>query len=212
MNIHLYLYPYLAWYMRNRNTEKEHLVKKKAIELIGKGGLDYFSINKLAKECNISVATIYIYYKDKDDLIGQLAADQGEAMGDDFVRDLDPNIPFEQGLRLQWANRYRQMLGNKTLSLFFEQIRSTMYYNRFMEAFTQKAAVILGSFVQNATERGDIPDIPLEVYWSVAFGPLYGLIKFHNDGISLNGKSFVLDEEMLWQAFELVLKAFRKQP
>ncbi|MFC0321772.1 MULTISPECIES: TetR/AcrR family transcriptional regulator [Olivibacter] len=196
--------------MRNRDIEKEQLVKQKAIELIGKGGLDYFSINKLAKECKISVATIYIYYKDKDDLISRLAAEQGETMADDLVRGLDPDAPFEQGLRTQWANRYWQMLNNQTLSLFFEQIRSTLYYNRFMGAFTEKAEPILGAFVQHAVDRGDIPNLPLEVYWSVAFGPLYGLVKFHNDGVSLNGRPFTLKEEMLWQAFELVVKAFKK--
>ena len=55
--------------MRTRDTDKEKLVIEKAIEQIVQDGFQGFSMNKLAKACNISVATLYIYYQDKDDLI-----------------------------------------------------------------------------------------------------------------------------------------------
>ncbi|PTS94554.1 TetR/AcrR family transcriptional regulator, partial [Pedobacter sp. HMWF019] len=68
--------------MRARDIDKENLVKKTAIEIIGKGGFEKFSINKLAKACGISVATLYIYYKDKEDLLSSLATELGRKMGD----------------------------------------------------------------------------------------------------------------------------------
>ena len=37
-----------------------------------KGGFNGFSMQKLAKAANVSPATIYIYFKDKEDLIQQL--------------------------------------------------------------------------------------------------------------------------------------------
>ena len=69
----IFTYFYL---MRTRDIEKERLVKEKAMELVVKGGLENFSVNKLAKECGISVATLYIYYKDKDDLITKVAIEE----------------------------------------------------------------------------------------------------------------------------------------
>jgi TetR/AcrR family transcriptional repressor of multidrug resistance operon len=68
--------------MRTRNTDKVQLVKQKAIELIVKNGLEGFSMNKLARACNVSVATLYIYYKDRDDLIIKVAVEEGRLMGD----------------------------------------------------------------------------------------------------------------------------------
>ena len=47
--------------MRTRDTDKEQLVKQKAIELLVNDGLDGFSMNKLAKACDIAVATLDIY-------------------------------------------------------------------------------------------------------------------------------------------------------
>ena len=67
--------------MRTRNTGKEQLVKQKAIKLVVRDGFEGFSMNKLARACGISVATLYIYYKDKDDLIIRVALE--EANDDD---------------------------------------------------------------------------------------------------------------------------------
>ena len=67
----------------------------------------------------------------------------------------------------------------------------------------------MNRFITNAVERGEISLLPLEVYWSVAFGPLYSLLRFHNEGKSFGGRPFVFSEEILTQTFELVLKAFR---
>jgi AcrR family transcriptional regulator len=60
-----------------RNTDKQDLVKETAISLLAKQGFEGFSMNKLAKACGISVATLYIYYADKDDLIKQIGLEMG---------------------------------------------------------------------------------------------------------------------------------------
>lgn len=68
----------------------------------------------------------------------------------------------------------------------------------------------MGRFMTNAMERGEIDPLPIEVYWSVAFAPLYNLIRFHVEGRSLAGKPFQLTDELMWQTFDLVLKALKK--
>ena len=57
-------------------------------------------------------------------------------------------------------------------------------------------------------ERGELVRVPVEVYWSVAFAPLYQLLKFHLHGRGLSGTPrFVLDEKLMDQTLELVVKA-----
>jgi AcrR family transcriptional regulator len=58
--------------MRTRDENKESAIRQKAIEMIVKKGFDGLSMQKLAKAADVSPATIYIYYKDRDDLIVQL--------------------------------------------------------------------------------------------------------------------------------------------
>jgi AcrR family transcriptional regulator len=195
--------------MRTRNADKESLVKQKAIELLGKDGFEGFSVNNLARACNISVATIYIYYKDKDDLIIQISQEEARKMGESMIRGLHPDMSFESGLRLQWKNRYEYMMANPALGLFFDQLRSSTYQQQFLVTFMSHFEGPIGSFMRNVVKRGELRNMPLEVYWSVAFAPLYSLIRFHNEGKSLGGRPFKMTDELLWQTFDLVLKALK---
>jgi hypothetical protein len=65
------------------------------------------------------------------------------------------------------------------------------------------------TFVMNAIKRGELVKVPVEVYWSVAFAPLYNLVKFHMAGRSLAGSNFSLSDKIMLQTLELVLKALK---
>lgn len=209
MNIHLYLFNHLI-IMRTRDIEKENLVKKIAMETIAQGGFESFSMNKLAKACGISVATLYIYYKDKDDLLSQLAVEHGKMLAKSMLHNFDAEASFEDGLRQQWENRYRELINNPTLSKFNEQLKASVYQDQFLSTLMEDALVQFKRFNDNIIFRGEVREMPFEVYWSVAFAPLYALIKFNNEGQSLGGKPFKMTDEMLWEAFDLVVKGLKK--
>ncbi|MFD0763421.1 TetR/AcrR family transcriptional regulator [Mucilaginibacter lutimaris] len=196
--------------MRIRNIDKVQLVKQKAIELIVKDGLEGFSMNKLAKACSISVATLYIYYKDRDDLILKIAMEEGTAMADAMLKDFAPDMPFKDGLRTQWKNRFQYTRDRPLLNSFFEQLRTSSYQQEFLSNYLSDFKIIMGKFMTNIIERGEIEHMPFEIYWSVAFAPLYNLIRFDNEGQSLSGQPFKLTDEILWKAFDLVVKALKK--
>jgi hypothetical protein len=67
----------------------------------------------------------------------------------------------------------------------------------------------MGKFVHNAIQRKELQKLPFEVYWSVAFAPLYQLIKFHTQGYSMTSEKFVLSDELLMHTLTLVLKALK---
>lgn len=196
--------------MRTRDTDKERLVKQKAIELIVQDGLEKFSVNKLAKACGISVATLYIYYKDKEDLIIRIAQEEGKRMAQAMIKGFDPDVSFEEGLKVQWKNRYNYMMKNRQLSRFFELLRSSNYQEPFLGSFMEDFKVSISRFMDNVVSRGEIDRMPLEVYWSIAFAPLYALIRFSNEGKGLGGKPFKMTDKALWLSFDYVVKALKK--
>jgi TetR/AcrR family transcriptional regulator, multidrug resistance operon repressor len=195
--------------MRTRSTDKENLVKQKAIELIVKEGLEGFSMNKLAKACKISVNTLYIYYKHRDDLIIKIACGEAQLMSDTMSGEFDCNAGFEEGLRAQWKSRYKYFMEKPLLNSFFDQLQSSTYQHHFIEA-TNGYKDMVSRFVQNAVSRGEIDDLPLAVYWSIAFAPLYTLISFHHRGQSPAGEPFKMNDKLLWKTFDLVVKALKK--
>lgn len=196
--------------MRARDLNKVDLVKQKAIELLVSIGFEGFTMNKLARACNISVATLYIYYQDKDDLILKIGIEEGRRMSEVMLENFDPEVSFEDGLRQQWKNRAKCMLENPLSAQLLEQLRTSTYQDQIFNCIVESFKPMLGRFMHNAVSRGEIDPMPMEVYWSVAFAPLYNLIRFHNEKRSLAGKPFVLTDEILWSTFELVLKALKK--
>ena len=62
-------------------------------------------------------------------------------------------------------------------------------------------------FFQNAVKRNEMIKVSKDVFWSIAYGPLYSLLRFHNKGKSMGGAPFKLTKEIQNETFELVIKA-----
>jgi AcrR family transcriptional regulator len=195
--------------MRARDENKERMIRQKAIEMVVKEGLDGFGVNRLAKAAGVSPATIYIYYKDKEDLILQLGTDVSKRMLADSLEDFDPDASFAEGLKKQWLNRMQFYLKYPLEVQFIEQIRYSNYYEQIQAELSRGFKDVMGHFVNNAIERKELMPLSFEVYWSVAYAPMYQLIKFHQQGKTFTGRKFVLNEKTIMQTLELVLKALK---
>ncbi len=68
--------------MRTRDENKELTIREKALDMAVKDGFDGLSMQKLARAAGVSPATIYIYFKDRDDLILQLWLQEVKKMVD----------------------------------------------------------------------------------------------------------------------------------
>ncbi len=193
--------------MRTRNTDKELLVRKSAIDMLVRHGFDGFSMNKLAKDCGISVATLYIYYQDKDDLIQKI----GVEIGQDFLactfRDFSPDMPFKEGLRKQWENRARFSLAFPNEVAYHEMIRFSPHGDFVLKESMVAFKETMSKFIHNAIRNKELNPITPEVFWSVAYGPLYTLLRFHSEGKGLGGKSFQFSDNLMDEAFQLVIRA-----
>ncbi|MBO9563610.1 MAG: TetR/AcrR family transcriptional regulator [Niastella sp.] len=205
MNVHSFIF---VLSMRTRDTDKEGLVRRKAIEMIVKEGLDGFSMQKLAKAANISPATLYIYYKDREDLLISVSLTVVDEMLAISLQDFHPELSFAEGMRLQWRNRLEYFRRYPVEMQFMEQVRYSPMYEKVHETVSHKFGDVLGPFVHRAIANGELKPVPFEVYWSVAFAPLYQLIKFHSQG-SHKDRNFKITEEIMLTTLEMVLKGLK---
>lgn len=195
--------------MRPRDEIKEKAIRQKAIEMIVEKGFDGLSMQKLAQAAGVSPATIYIYYKDREDLINQLSISASMHMAEATLEGFDPTMSFAEGLKIQWLNRAKYWMKNPTEAQFLEQIRHSPYQCNIYPLMKKDFSEKMRSFVMGAIKRGEIVKLPVEVYWSIAFAPLYNLIKFHMAGKSMANDKFSLTEEMILQTLEIVLKGLK---
>jgi TetR/AcrR family transcriptional regulator, multidrug resistance operon repressor len=196
--------------MRTRDENKAQAIREKAIEMIVDEGFDGLSMQKLARAAKVSPATIYIYYKDRDDLILQLWNEEMDKMVEATLKGFSPSMSFEEGLKVQWMNRARFCMENPVTADFIEQLKHSPYHPTALKKLSPKFLDAMKEFVHNAIKRNELVKLPVEVYWSVAFAPLYQLVKFHMTGRGLRGQEkFVLDDKIINQTLKLVLKALK---
>lgn len=194
--------------MRARDEQKENAIRQEAMKAVVQKGLDGLSMQKLAHAANVSPATIYIYFKDREDLILQLCITESERMVTATLKDFDPKMSFGKGLKRQWKNRLNYWMENPLEAQFLEQIRHSQYGEKVFKMVKREFSTTMREFVHGAIERKELIPLPVEVYWSLAFSPLYALIKFHISGKGFHSeKKYMLDDAQVNQAFALVLKA-----
>jgi TetR/AcrR family transcriptional regulator, multidrug resistance operon repressor len=194
--------------MRTRDELKENAVKEKALDLFVSEGFDGLSMQKLAKAAGVSPATLYIYYKDRDDLIIQLWEEEMRKMTEATLQNFNPEMSFEEGLKIQWLNRARFFIANPKSMHFMEQIKYSPYHEICLQRMDKRFSDELSLFMRNAVSRGELVKTPIEVYWSIAFAPLYQLVKMHMLGRGIPPtQKFQLDEKIINQTLKLVLKA-----
>lgn len=95
--------------MRVKTLTKQQ-IKQEAIDIINTMGLSKLSIRTLASKCNVTAGTVYLYYKDKGELITEIASDfwkecfKDLITADSFIDEIEQNYNH---LSL-YLNKFRQ--------------------------------------------------------------------------------------------------------
>jgi AcrR family transcriptional regulator len=197
--------------MRIRDVDKEKLVIEMAIDQIVQEGFQGFSMNKLAKACSISVATLYIYYKDKDDLIQKIGATMALKFFTSTIKNFSPEMSFEEGLWKQWENRADFAMKYPKEVAFFEIIKHSPHGEAILDSIKEFSdfRAIMTQFVENSQRSKQLIPMTFEAFWCVAYGPLYTLLNLHREGKSMGGRPFKLTKEIMKEAFQATVKGLK---
>jgi AcrR family transcriptional regulator len=193
--------------MRTRNIKKEALVIEQAINMLVNEGMEGFGMNRLADACGISVATLYIYYADKNDLIRKIGGEIGERFMAYTLDGFSPEMPFAEGLRKQWENRARFTLKYSKEVACYEVIRNSVHGDQILDESLKEFRTVMNKFCRNAIKKKELLPVSLNAFWSVAYGPLYTLLRFHDAGKSIGGKKYRFSKSNMEETLQLVIKA-----
>jgi TetR/AcrR family transcriptional regulator, multidrug resistance operon repressor len=194
--------------MRVRDENKSAAIREKAIEMIVSDGFDGLSMQKLAKAAGVSPATIYIYFKNREDLLNCLYNQVNRAFADVALQKFSPELSLEEGLWIQWKNRMRFIMEYPVYFKFFEQFRnSPLIMHKDVKSNEFKENMRL--FVHNAIKRGEMARMEPEIFWSLAYGSFYSLLKFHLQEKSMMNDSFKVTDAKMRALLKMVVRALQ---
>ena len=196
-------------FMRTRDENKIEAIYQQALKMVVNEGFDGLSMQRLAKAAGVSPATIYIYFKDKEDLLLQLHKRELDKYFAFVMDGFDPELDFATGLAIQWKRRAEYVIMHSDEAHFMEHFTFTPLLSKSIAMRDPRFKETMHRFVSKAIRNKELVVMPFEVYWSVAFAPLYNLVRYHKAGMNLAGEKFELTDAMLNQTLSLVLKALK---
>jgi len=190
--------------MRPKDQTKYNAIIKTSLELVKELGFTGISIAKIAKQANISPATIYIHFKNREDLFTKLYIKIRTDMSNGALRGVRENTDIEQVFKSMWINFFSHSLNHPDYLIYREKFEQTpMMENIKGEDFE------LYNSVKNLFQRGIkehiIKDLPLPLLTSFAFVPIITLLNFHFEGLIHMDENHINEAcEIAWNAIKII--------
>ncbi|MEO8582248.1 MAG: TetR/AcrR family transcriptional regulator [Flavitalea sp.] len=194
--------------MRTKNLEKEKAIRTIAMQIIAEEGLENLSMQKLAKAANISPRTIYIKYKDKEDLLIKLFIEAVLGPYEEAVlKGFNPEMDFAEGVKRIWLNTFCYLKNNPhAFALIKHGKSSPMLQKAYRENNISEGDFFLPVqiFLKSNKKKGIIPNYPHEVHRAILFAPIAELVNEYFDNVSRPKQ--IITEKILMLCCDVVIK------
>lgn len=113
--------------MRPLDPDKREKILKSVFVLTGKQGLASVTISGISKIAGIATGTLYIYFKNKEEVVQLAYAAVEDKMTQAMYRDFDINVPIKESLKQIYINMLNYRLNNYDETVFIDQYQQSGY-------------------------------------------------------------------------------------
>lgn len=197
MNDHLFLD------MRLRDENKQEAIFEAAIKLINETGFVSASVAKIAAEAKVSPATLYIYYKNKEDLITSMYLQIKEKLSKAMLFNYNPQSSLKEKLQIIWLNAFNFISDNPAYFQFTEQFAHSPYANLIDKSVVEKHFEVFMKDLQKGIEDKIIKNVDIHILLTYAF---YPVIILSNPqlcyGFEKSDNNLITAFELAWDAIK----------
>jgi AcrR family transcriptional regulator len=113
--------------MRPLDPDKREKILKSVFVLTGRQGLASVTISGISKTAGIAAGTLYIYFKNKEEVVQLAYAAVEDKMTQAMYCDFDINVPIKQSLKKIYINMLNYRLKNYDQTVFIDQYQQSGY-------------------------------------------------------------------------------------
>ena len=158
--------------MRNKDIHKQEAIIEATIELVNEIGFASSSVSKIAKKANVSPATLYIYYKNKEDLLLSTYVEIKKRMGSELLNNFDKSKPLRDIFLIFWRNTFNFISENRALYKYTEQFSNSPYTELVNHSELEKNFKPFTEIIQMGIEQKIIKDVPFDILAAFIFFPV----------------------------------------
>ncbi len=190
--------------MRVKDDKKQEALFLATIKLVNEIGFAASSVSKIAKEAGVSPATLYVYFKNKEDLIVSTYLEIKRDMSATTLIGLSDSIPVHDALRLVWRNMFAYVAANSEEFQFSEQFSNSPYSQLVDQQEVQKYFEPMVRVIQRGIDHKIIKDVHFDILVAFLFYPIRILANpSHCNTVVLNDENIDTAYRLAWDAIRL---------
>lgn len=184
--------------MRTKDLNKIDKIYKASLALILKEGISGLSMAKLAKKAGVATGTLYIYFKNKEELIHKLYYKLNEETTARFMKGIGDDKDFRICIKKIWMNYLTHRIEYYEESIFMEQYYRSPYISKDTRALAENMKVPVQNVIQMGKDQGIVrKDADNEMLFLSMLGFIRELADEHISNI------YTLDSKKIEKAFDL---------
>ncbi len=190
--------------MRIKDDKKKEALFLATIKLVNEIGFVSSSVSKIAKEANVSPATLYIYFKNKDDLIVSTYIEIKRSMSNAMLEDFDTTMPVRDILQQTWHKIFSYVSDNREDFRYAEQFSNSPYTDLLDKSEVQKFFEPFIHVIERGIKEKVIKDVHFEILTTFIFSPVTILANpNHCHSFSITEQNVETAFQLAWDAIKL---------
>ena len=189
--------------MRTKDDVKEAALFEATVKLVNEIGFASSSVSKIAREAGVSPATIYVYFKNKEDLLVSTYIEIKLNLSKALLRDFNDQRPIRDILRNVWFNMFEYISNNLEYYKFVEQFSNSPYSSLVNRQEVEQYFVPLIKVLQTGIEQKIIKNVNFDILTAFMYHPITVLA---NPGLC---QDFIPTEDNIETAFTLAWDAIK---
>lgn len=163
--------------MRCKDESKVDAIYKATLTLVKDRGLAGITMCDISKEASIATGTLYIYFKNKDELIKALFTECREKSARYYFDGIKEQLSFEERMQKLFRNIVYFKMKHFEVSAFLEQSYHSPYVDVIDLKKKQKAMEPLIVLIKEGVEAKKIKNIEVRLVVSYLFGIVNEMVK-----------------------------------
>lgn len=186
-----------------KSKQKRDALVKATIRLVNNNGFHATPMSKIAKMAEVSPGTIYLYFKNKQDLVNQVYIEVKAAFSEFAFRDYKEDLTVKEGFKNIWKNIAEFKLKEIEEAMFLSQCDNTPIIDEPSRQEGLKHLQPLLDLLERGQKEGIIK--PVSPYMLYAFS-IYPIAFFMN---MQERAIFKLTRENIEEAYEMAWNSIK---
>ncbi len=190
--------------MRIKDLNKQEAIIEATLELVNEIGFASSSVSKIAKKAKVSPASIYIYYKNKEDLLVSTYIEIKKKMSIALLKNHDDSKPLRDVFLTFWKNGFEFVRENYPLYQYSEQFGSSPFAELVNHDELEKHFEPMILILQKGIEQKIIKNVPFDILAAFIFYPMINLSSIKGSrNLELSDTNIELAFNLAWDAIKL---------